>query len=71
MGALFSGGGPSAPPPPPPMPVLAPPTPMPVPDKDEERRAALKEMAVARAGKTTQASTIIGGGMNQDALGGG
>lgn len=60
MASLFGGGSP-APPPPPPMPALTPPTPMPVPDKDEERTAAFKQMAVANAGKTTRASTIIGG----------
>lgn len=59
MAGLF-GGAPS-PPPPPPVPTLAPPTPMPVPDPDDERRAALKQMQTARAGKTTQADTIIGG----------
>jgi hypothetical protein len=50
------------------MPVLQQPAPMPVPDKDVERQAALKEMAIARAGKTTRQDTIIGG---NDTLGGG
>lgn len=59
MAGLF--GDAPASPPPPQMPVLAQPTPMPVPDPDEERRAALKEMQIARAGKTTRADTIIGG----------
>lgn len=57
MGSLF-GSSPAAAAPP--MPQLAQPTPMPIPDKDEERRAALKEMQVRRAGKTTMADTIIG-----------
>lgn len=67
MGALF--GGASSPPTPPPMPILAPPTPMPIPDKDEERAAALREDAIANAGKTTRQSTIIGGLDNGEKLG--
>jgi hypothetical protein len=42
------------------MPVLQQPAPMPVPDKDAQRQAALRDMTVANAGKTTRANTIIG-----------
>lgn len=63
MGSLF-GSPPVAQAPP--MPQLQQPTPMPIPDKDDERRAALKQMQAARAGKTTTADTIIG---SSDSLG--
>lgn len=63
MAGLFGGGGggQAAIPPPPPMPVLAQPAPMPVPDPDEQKRAAYKANVLQAAGKTTRASTIIGG----------
>lgn len=61
MGALFGGGGPPTPPPAPAVPIIdTTPTPMPVPDPDEEKRSALKKMAVTQARQTTRASTIIG-----------
>lgn len=64
MAGLFGGTPVAAAPP---MPQLQQPTPMPVPDPDEERRAALKEMQVANAGKTRMSDTIIGA--NDDRLG--
>lgn len=72
MAGLFSGGSSSAAAAqPPPMPTLQQPAPMPVPDPEEQKQAALRDMAIANAGKTTRANTIIGSNdTNSDRLGG-
>ena len=66
MGALFGGSPQVAAAPPPAAPVLETPAAMPVPDKEDEKRNALRTMALAKANKTDRASTIIG---DEDNLG--